>query len=109
MGYDEALVARVRSIVGAHVDVAERSMFGGIAWMLRGNMACCVLGNDVAVRLSPADAERALRETYTRPLDMSGRPAPGVVVVAGHAVAGESDLAQWVDAGAEHALSLPPR
>jgi hypothetical protein len=109
MGYDEALAGRVRSIMRVHEDAAEREMFGGLAWMLRGNTTCCVLGSDVAVRLSLVDADRALEEDYTRPFDTTGRPVRGFVVVAGHAVAAEADLARWIDAAAEHALSLPPK
>jgi TfoX/Sxy family transcriptional regulator of competence genes len=109
MAYDEALAERIRSIVGARGGITERRMFGGIAWMLRGNMACAVLGEDVAVRLSIEDAERALAEPHTRPFDMTGRPARAFVVVAGPAVATEDDLARWVDAGADHASSLPPK
>jgi TfoX N-terminal domain len=109
MAYDEALADRVRAIIGARGDVTERKMFGGVAWMLRGNMACGVLGDDIAVRLSPEDADRALEEPDTRRFDMTGRPARGFIVVAGPAVASDGALARWVDAGAEHALSLPPK
>ena len=109
MAYDEALAERVRAIIGARGDVTERKMFGGVAWMLRGNMAGGVLGDDMAVRLSPEDADRALEEPDTRRFDMTGRPGRGFIVVAGSAVASDEALARWVDAGAEHALSLPPK
>ena len=109
MAYDAALAERVRAIICARDEVAERKMFGGVAWMLRGNMACGVLGDDIAVRLSHEDADRALEEPGTRRFDMTGRPARGLIVVAGTAVASDEALARWVDAGAEHALSLPPK
>jgi TfoX/Sxy family transcriptional regulator of competence genes len=109
VAYDEALAARVRSIVGVREHVTERKMFGGVAWMLQGNMACAVVGADLAVRLSHEDAERALAEPHTRRFDMTGRPARGFIVVAGHAVARDDELARWVGAGADHASSLPPK
>jgi TfoX/Sxy family transcriptional regulator of competence genes len=109
MAYDEALADRIRDMITARSDVTERKMFGGIAWMLGGNMAIGVLGEDMLVRLDRGDAERALAEPDTRVFDMTGRPAPGMVVVAGHAVAGDGELARWVDAGADHAASLPPK
>jgi TfoX/Sxy family transcriptional regulator of competence genes len=109
VAYDEALAGRVRSIIGVRGGVTERKMFGGIAWMLHGNMACAVLGEDVAVRLSIEDAERALAEPHTRRFDMTGRPARGFIVVAGRAVATEDELVRWVDAGAAHAASLSER
>jgi TfoX/Sxy family transcriptional regulator of competence genes len=109
MAYDEALAERVRSIVGARDSVTERKMFGGISWMVGGNMACGVLGDDLCVKLDPADAEQALAEPDTRPFEMSGRTARAFVVVAGSAVAGDDELARWVDAGAGYAASLPPK
>jgi TfoX/Sxy family transcriptional regulator of competence genes len=109
MAYDEALAERVRSIVTARDAVTERKMFGGIAWMLGGNLACGVMGDDLCVKLSAADAEQALTEPDTRPFEMTGRPARAFVVVAGSAVADDAQLARWVDAGADHAASLPPK
>ena len=109
MAYDEALAGRIRDMVSARSDVTERKMFGGIAWMLGGNMALGVLGGDVLVRLERDDAQRALAEPDTRVFDMTGRPAPNMVVVAGSSVADDAALARWVDAGADHAASLPPK
>ena len=68
-----------------------------------------VLGEDVLVRLAHDDADRALAEPNTRVFDMTGRPARGMVVVSGASVTGDADLAQWIDAGADHAASLPPK
>jgi TfoX/Sxy family transcriptional regulator of competence genes len=108
MAYDEALAERIRPLVAARGDVTERKMFGGITWMLDGNMACGVLGRDLCVRLAPEDAEQALGEPETRPFEMmAGRPAKGMVVVDGATVAEDDALARWVGAGADHALSLP--
>jgi TfoX/Sxy family transcriptional regulator of competence genes len=109
MAYDEALADRIRPIIGARGEVAERRMFGGVTWMLQGNMACGVLGGDIAVRLLPEDADRALEESGTRRFDMTGRPARGFIVVSGEAVDDDKALARWVNAGAEYALSLPPK
>jgi len=110
MAYDEALAERIRPLVAARGEVTERRMFGGITWMLQGNMACGVLGDDLCVRLMPEDAERALSEAETRQFEMmAGRPAKGMVVVDGAAVADEDALARWVSAGADYALSLPPK
>ena len=111
MAYDEALAERIRPLVEARGDVAERKMFGGVTWMLQGNMACGVLGDDLCVRLTPEDADRALAEEDTRPFDMmgGGRRAKGMVVVAGSSVADDDALARWINAGADYALSLPPK
>jgi TfoX/Sxy family transcriptional regulator of competence genes len=89
--------------------VTERKMFGGIAFMVNGNMACGILGEELLVRMEPEDAARALAEPHTRVFDFTGRPSRGMVVVASEAIADESSLAGWVDAGADYATSSPPK
>lgn len=84
-------------------------MFGGIAFMLAGNMAVGVIGEDLMVRLDPDDAEKALGEPHTRPMDFTGKPAKNMIYVDPHGTAGDEDLGAWVDAGAAFAASLPPK
>jgi TfoX/Sxy family transcriptional regulator of competence genes len=109
MAYDSALADRVAAIIGIRAGVTERKMFGGIAWMLHGNLACGVVGDELIVRLGPEDTERALAEPGVRPFDATGRPMRGFVLVHASAVAGDDALASWVDAGADHAASLPAK
>jgi TfoX/Sxy family transcriptional regulator of competence genes len=109
MAYDEALADRVREVVSLREDLTERKMFGGIAWMIGGNMACGVLGEELIVRLPGEEAERALAEPHTRPFDTTGRPMRGFVVVGPEALGEDDELAGWVDAGADHAASLPAK
>jgi TfoX/Sxy family transcriptional regulator of competence genes len=109
MTLDEALAERVREALVGRAEVSERKMFGGIAFMVGGNMAVGILGEDLMVRLEPADAERALAEPHTRPMDFTGRPMKGMVFVDPQGTASDRDLAAWVDAGADFAASLPPK
>lgn len=109
MAFDEALANRIRDVLAARPELSERRMFGGIAFMLAGNMAVGVIGEDLMVRLDPADAERALREAHTRPMDFTGKPMRNMVYVDPEATASDEDLAKWVDAGADYAMSLPPK
>ena len=109
MAYDEVLADRIRELIALRSDVVERKMFGGIAWMLGGNMACGVLGDELIVRLDPEDAERALAEPHTRPFDFTGRPMRNMAMVAPEGTADDEGLAGWVDAGADFAASLPPK
>jgi TfoX/Sxy family transcriptional regulator of competence genes len=109
MAYDEALADRVRELISARPNVSERKMFGGIAFMVAGNMAVGIVGDDLMVRLDPADAERALSEPHTRPMDFTGKPAKNMVFVDAEGTASDADLAGWVDAGADFAASLPPK
>ena len=109
MAFDEALADRVREALGARDGVGERKMFGGIAFMVGGNMAVGVIGEDLMVRLDPADAEKALGQSHTRPMDFTGKPMKGMVYVDPAGTGTDEDLAAWVEAGAEFASSLPPK
>jgi TfoX/Sxy family transcriptional regulator of competence genes len=109
MAYDEALADRVRDALAPRAELSERKMFGGIAFMIGGNMAVGVIEDDLMVRLDPGDAERALGEPNTRPMDFTGRPMKGMVFVEAAGTAADDDLAGWVDAGADFAASLPPK
>jgi TfoX/Sxy family transcriptional regulator of competence genes len=109
VAFDEALADRIRDALSARSGVSERRMFGGIAFMLDGNMAVGVIGEDLMVRLDPADAERALAEPHTRPMDFTGRPSKNMIYVDAEGTASDRDLAAWVEAGTDHAASLPPK
>jgi TfoX/Sxy family transcriptional regulator of competence genes len=109
VAYDEVLADRIRDVLGARAEVSERKMFGGIAFMLAGNMAVGVIGEDLMVRLDPADAEKALTEPHTRPMDFTGRPMKNMVYVDPAGTESDEDLAAWVEAGADFAASLPPK
>lgn len=109
MAFDETLADRVRDALSARADLSERKMFGGIAFMIGGNMTVGVIEDDLMVRLDPADAKRALSEPHTRPMDFTGRPMKGMLFVDSEGTASDEDLAGWVDAGADFAASLPPK
>jgi len=109
MAFDETLAERVREALAGRADVGERRMFGGIAFMVAGNMAVGIVGDDLMVRLDPEDAERALAGPHVRPMDFTGRPAKNMVFVDAEGTAADENLAAWVDAGADYASSLPPK
>lgn len=109
MAFDETLADRVRGALVPRAGVSERKMFGGIAFMVGGNMAVGVLGEDLMVRLEPAEAEKALAEPHTRPMDFTGKPMTGMIFVDSVGTASDDDLAAWIDVGADFAASLPPK
>jgi hypothetical protein len=109
MAFDEELADRVRELLSARSDVSERKMFGGIAFMVGGNMALGVSGNELMVRLDPADGEKALTEEGVRVFDMTGRPMKGWILVSPGRTANQAGLSEWVDAGADYAASLPAK
>lgn len=110
MAYSEQLAERVRDALGGRLGIVERKMFGGVAWMLEGNMACGVIGEDLLVRLAPEDSAAALAEDGVGPMQFTGRrPMRGFVLVDGAAVAEDGELGRWVDVGADFALTLPSK
>jgi hypothetical protein len=109
MAYDEGLATRVRDVLGDQPGLAEKQMFGGLAFLLHGNMACGVRGDDLIVRVAAEKAEAALGEPGTRPFDLTGRPMQGWLLVALDGHAEDDDLGRWVDRGRAYASSLPPK
>jgi TfoX/Sxy family transcriptional regulator of competence genes len=109
MAYDELLAERVRDIIAGRDGVSERRMFGGIVFLVGGNMACGVSREDLIVRLGEDDAERALAEPHARVFDRTGRPMRNWILVSPEGTREASDLAGWVELGADHAASLPPK
>jgi TfoX N-terminal domain len=104
---DETLAARVRERVNRVPDWSEKRMFGGIAFLIDGNMAVGVSGHDLMVRVGPAADAEALSRPGARPFDMTGRPMAGWVLVGPEGYAEESAFAAWVDEGVAFAVSLP--
>ncbi|WP_328829007.1 TfoX/Sxy family protein [Streptomyces sp. NBC_00252] len=109
MAYDEGLAERVRRRFEAEPGITEKRMFGGIAFLLCGNMAVGVTGDDLMVRVGPDATDAALARPGARIFDMTGRPMRGWIVVAAEAVAQDEELGAWVDEGHGFAASLPPK
>ncbi|WP_428818577.1 TfoX/Sxy family protein [Microbulbifer sp. MCCC 1A16149] len=107
MSYSEELARKVRGLLEPNDGLTEKQMFGGLAFMLNGNMACGVVGEELMVRVGPENYQEALGERYTRPMDFTGRPLKGMVYVEEDAIA--EDLDGWVTRGVEFAGSLPPK
>lgn len=109
MAYDEGLAERIRAHLADVPSVAERKMFGGLAFLYAGNMAVGVMGDDLMVRVGPDAADEALARPGARIFDFTGRPMRGWVIVAGEAVSEDEALADWIGRGHAFAASLPPK
>jgi TfoX/Sxy family transcriptional regulator of competence genes len=109
VAYDQELADRVRELLAPRQAVSEREMFGGIGFMVGGNMACGVHGEELIVRLGSEEGARALEEETVRPFDLSGRPMKGWILVSPEGTTTDGDLGGWVDAGADFASSLPAK
>jgi hypothetical protein len=108
MAYDEDLAGQVRAVLPAGEAVAERQMFGGLAFMLGGHMFCGVVRDTLMIRLGADAVEEALGRPHVRPMDFTGRPMKGMVFVEPGGLLG-AGLRQWVEAAAEYARGLPPK
>ena len=109
MAYDEHLAERIRIVLGSVDAVTERKMFGGIAFMVHGNMACGVIGDELMVRVGPERHDDAMSEPHVRVMDFTNRPIRGMVYVGVPAIASDPDLERWVSLGISFARSLPPK
>jgi TfoX/Sxy family transcriptional regulator of competence genes len=109
MAYDETLAERIRSYFATVDGVEERKMFGGLAFLLRGNMSCGVVGSDLMLRLGNEGAAAALAEPHVRPMDFTGRPMKSMVYVLAEGIRRQEDLECWLEKAEAFAASLPPK
>jgi len=108
VAYDERLAARVRALLAGRADVSERKMFGGMTFMIGGNMCCGVNGEELIVRLDPGHEGEALASPHARPMDFTRRRMRGFITVHPDGLAG-SHLDRWVHEAVARAETLPPR
>jgi hypothetical protein len=110
VAYDEELADRIRELLGRQPRLTEKKMFGGLAFMIGGNMAVAASGQGgVLVRVDPTQSERLVATTNARPMEMRGRQMQGWLRVAPDDVRTTRQLAKWVELGAAYASSLPPK
>ncbi|MDQ3874601.1 MAG: TfoX/Sxy family protein [Actinomycetota bacterium] len=110
MAYDEDLANRIRELLGGQSDLTEQKMFGGLAFLIGGNMAVAASGQGgLLVRADPAESDTLVATTNARPMEMRGRAMQGWLRVDSDDVRTESELAKWVELGATYARSLPAK
>lgn len=109
MAYDELLAVRMRAALEPTPGLVEKKMFGGIGFLLGGNMACGVHKDCLIVRVGPEKYTSALARPHTRPFDMTGRPMAGWVMVDPPGCATEPSLKAWLEEGLAFARSLPEK
>ena len=110
VAYDEELADRIRELLGGEADLTEKKMFGGLAFLIRGNMAVAASGQGgVLVRVDPAQSETLVATTNARLMEMRGRQMQGWLRVDADDVRTKRQLAKWVGLGATYARSLPAK
>jgi len=110
MAYDEALAERIRELVAGEPGLTEQKMFGGLAFLIGGNMAVAASGQGGAlVRVDPEESDSIVASTSARPMEMRGRELQGWLRVASEDVRTKRQLAKWVKLGTTYARSLPAK
>jgi TfoX/Sxy family transcriptional regulator of competence genes len=109
MAYDERLADDIRARIGAHPSLIEREMFGGLAFMIGGNMAVTVRGNELMVRVGKDAHDEAVVRPGARMVEMGPRPMRGWIKVSAEGMATDRDFNRWVDQGVSYAASLPSK
>jgi TfoX/Sxy family transcriptional regulator of competence genes len=108
VAYDEELAERIRELVAGEPGVTEKKMFGGLAFLIGGNMAVAASGQGGAlVRVDPAESEKLVATTNAEPMEMRGRQMQGWLRVASDDLRTKRELAKWVGLGTTYARSLP--
>jgi TfoX/Sxy family transcriptional regulator of competence genes len=108
MAYNLKLAERIRSQLDG-VPFVEKKMFGGVGFLLNGNMACGVNKDNLIVRVDPENHVTLLKKPHTKPFDLTGKPMKGWLLVEANGVKTEKQLSAWVKEGVEFAGTLPAK
>lgn len=110
MAYDEALAARIRELTAGEPGLTERTMFGGLAFLIGGNMAVAASGQGgILVRVDPQESDALVEQTNAHHMVMRGKPMSGWLRVAPEHLRGTGELERWVELGTTRARSLPAK
>jgi TfoX/Sxy family transcriptional regulator of competence genes len=109
MAFDQALADRIRRRLRRRKNIVERKMFGGVGFLLNGNLLVGVLKNSLVVRLGPEEADLALKEPHVKVFDITGRPMKGWVLVDREGSADAEQVAGWVRRAVQFVGSLPAK
>jgi TfoX/Sxy family transcriptional regulator of competence genes len=110
VAYDEELAGRIRELVAGEPNLTEQKMFGGLAFLICGNMAIAASGQGGAlVRVDPAESDQLVATTKARPMEMRGRQMAGWLRVDSEDLRTKAELAKWVELGTAYARALPAK
>jgi TfoX/Sxy family transcriptional regulator of competence genes len=110
MAYDEELADRIRTLLGDRAGLTEKKMFGGLGFMIGGNMAIAASGQGgILVRVDPEQSDELVATTAAEPMEMRGRQMSGWLRVDTADLANDGTLGEWVQRGASYAASLPTK
>jgi hypothetical protein len=107
MGYSESLATRMRAALAAKRGIAEKNMFGGIGFLLCGNMLAGVWKTSLIARVGPDIYDEALMEPYVREFDITGKPMRGWVMVEADGLETDNQLEAWIERAWQFVVALP--
>jgi hypothetical protein len=109
MAFSEPLAERIRQLMARRKHVEEKRMFGGIGFLLNGNLLVGVWKDSLIVRLGPDEGDEALKEPHVKEFDITGRPMKGWVLVAPEGVEADDELSGWVQRAVKFVKTLPAK
>lgn len=109
MAFSESLASRIRDTLARKRGIEEKKMFGGISFLLNGNMLVGVWKDSLIVRLGPERGEEALLESHVREFDITGKPMKGWVMVEPEGVEDDDQLKEWIDRATRFVKTLPAK
>jgi TfoX/Sxy family transcriptional regulator of competence genes len=109
MGYDQDIESRISKLISKWKNTGSRKMFGGVCHLLKGNMFCGVYKDFLILRLGEEGSKEALRSSFTRPFDITGKPMKGWVMVEQQGIEKDEELAEWLEKARRFANTLPAK
>ncbi len=109
MAYDEGLAARIRRLLESQEALSEKKMFGGLSFLIHGNMCCGVVAGQLVARVGKEGYADALSQPHSRPMDFTGKPLTGFVYVSPEGCADDQSLSDWLGRALQFVRTLPPK
>ena len=109
MAYSTLLAERIRAVLKRQPGMTEKQMFGGVCFLLHGNMLVAIWVDDLVARLGPDVGDAALAQPHVRPMDLTGRPMKGWVIIAPAGIATDADLKSWIQLSLQFVKGMEPK
>lgn len=109
MAYDETLAGRIRDAIAAKPGIVEKKMFGGVGFLLNGNMLVGVWNDSLIARVGPEASYEALQKPHVRPMDITGKPMKGWLMIEPDGIDKDAQLKSWIQLAIQFVSTLPAK
>ena len=109
MSFDDGLAERIREVFQNRHDVAEKKMFGGLAFMISGHMCCGIIGEKLMLRVGAGQYDELLQKKHASAMDFTGKPMKGMLYIEPEGIAEDQNLSQWIGKALDFVSTLPPK